>query len=555
MSESEDPRARPGLSRPGLDRRQLLGTAALGGLGAAFLSCRPGDVESSAAPPFELEETTLAELQQAMTEGSLTAERIATLYLERIEAIDRQGPTLRSVIETDPDAIANARALDEERRGGRVRGPLHGIPVLLKDNVSTHDRTTTTAGSLALEGVVSPRDASVAAKLRVAGAVLLGKANLSEWANFRSRDSSSGWSGRGGQCRNPWALDRNPCGSSSGSGASVSANLVAFAIGTETNGSIVCPSSANGIVGFKPTVGLVSRAGIVPIAHSQDTAGPMTRTVTDAALVLAAIAGVDPDDAATAASAPHLVADYAAALRPDGARGARIGVARDFLGFDSRVDALFETALEALRGAGAVLVDPAPMPTRRTMSEPSFQVLLYEFKADLDAYLAALGATAPVRSLADVIAFNEANRDREMPHFGQDLLLAAQEKGPLTDPDYRKALADAQRMARAEGIDATMDHDQLDAIVAPTGGPAWLIDLVNGDSSSGGSSSPAAIAGYPNVTVPMGFVRGLPVGISFFGRAWSEQVLLRIAFAFEQATKHRRAPGFAPTVDLAVPAT
>jgi amidase len=532
----------------------LLGAAALGGLGAALGACRPrpdaAPSAETAAPAFELEEASLADLGQAMEEGRLSAERIVSLYLERIEATNRRGPTLRAVIETDPDALANARRLDEERRAGRVRGPLHGVPVLLKDNVSTHDRTTTTAGSLALEGVVAPRDAYLVAKLREAGAVLLGKANLSEWANFRSNNSSSGWSARGGQCRNPYALDRNPCGSSSGSGVAASANLAAFAIGTETNGSIVCPASANGVVGLKPTVGLVSRSGIVPIAHSQDTAGPMTRSVTDAALVLAAMAGVDPDDSATAAGAEHLVADYTQHLLPEGARGTRVGVGREFLGFDSRVDELFETALEALRDAGAELVDPAPLATRREMSGPSFQVLLYEFKADLDAFLASLGEASPVRSLADVIAFNEAHRDREMPYFGQELLLQAQEKGTLDEAEYQKALADALRLSRAEGIDATMDLHRLDAIVAPTGGPAWLIDLVNGDSFSGGSSSPAAIAGYPNITVPMGFVRSLPVGISFFGRAWSEPMLLRIAFAFEQATRHRRPPGLAATVDV-----
>jgi amidase len=545
MAALKDP-----ATQDGVDRRQLLGAAALGGLGAAFLGCRPRSEDTVAAPPFELEEASLADLQQGMTEGRLTAERIVTLYLERIAAVDDQGPTLRSVIETDPDALAHARRLDEERRAGRVRGPLHGVPVLLKDNVSTHDRTTTTAGSLALEGVVSPRDAFLVAALREAGAVLLGKANLSEWANFRSNNSSSGWSARGGQCRNPYALDRNPCGSSSGSGAAVSANLTAVAIGTETNGSIVCPASANGVVGVKPTVGLVSRAGIVPIAHSQDTAGPMTRSVADAAALLSAIAGVDAADPASAAAAPYAGTDYTAVLHPDGARGARIGVGREFLGFDGRVDGLFEAALAALREAGAELIDPAPIATRREMSGPSFQVLLYEFKADLDAYLVALGPGAAVRSLADVIAFNEANRDREMPFFDQELFEQAQEKGPLTEAAYLDALAAARRLSREQGIDATMNEHRLDAIVAPTGGPAWLIDHVNGDSFGGGSSSPAAIAGYPNVTLPMGFVRGLPVGISFFGRAWSEPVLLRIAYAFEQATRHRRPPGLASTVEL-----
>jgi amidase len=558
MSQQSDPDGEP-VPSAGLDRRQLmLGGAALGAVWASGcardtgLGAGPDEAGAATAalPAFELEEVDLDRLREGMEGGRWTARRLTELYLERIAQVDREGPALRSVIETNPDAIEIAEALDAERAAGRVRGPLHGIPVLLKDNIATADRNTTTAGSLALEGSIPAQDSFVARRLREAGAILLGKANLSEWANFRSNGSSSGWSARGGQCRNPYALDRNPCGSSSGSGAAVSGSLTAAAIGTETNGSIVCPSSANGVVGMKPTVGLVGRTRIVPISHTQDTAGPMCRTVRDAALVLGALAGVDPEDPATAAAAQHAVSDYTQFLREDGLRGARIGLARDFLGFDPRVDALVEEAIGALRAGGAEVVDPVEIATRRAMSPPSFQVLLYEFKAGLDAYLAALGAGAPVRSLAEVIAFNEANADREMPYFGQDLFLEAQEKGPLSEPEYVESRALALRLARDQGIDRTVAEHRLDAIVAPTGGPAWLTDLVNGDHFSGGSSSPAAIAGYPNVTVPMGEVFGLPVGLSFFGRAWSEPVLLRLAYAFEQATRHRRAPRFLPTVEL-----
>ncbi|RMH14808.1 MAG: amidase, partial [Gemmatimonadetes bacterium] len=547
MSRSDDHREGAGLDR----RTFLKAGAALGGLAAVsgVEACTPPDRPPRVGaedpwnlPSFELAEVTLTELQEGMASGRWTAHGITEAYLDRIQRVDRSGPTLRSVIETNPDALDIARERDEERRAGRVRGPLHGVPILLKDNIDTHDRMTTTAGSYALEGSIPPRDSGVAERLRAAGAILLGKANLSEWANFRSTRSSSGWSGRGGQCRNPYALDRNPCGSSSGSGASVSANLTAAAIGTETNGSIVCPSSANGVVGVKPTVGLVSRAGIVPISHSQDTAGPMARTVADAALILGALTGVDPRDPATEASRGHARTDYTTVLDPDGLRGARIGVARGFFGFDPNVDALMEDALAALRDAGAVLVDPADVATRRQMGGPSYQVLLYEFKADMAAYLAQLGPDAPARTLADLIAFNEAHAEVEMPFFGQEIFEQAEAMGPLTDPEYREALATARRLAREEGIDAVMDEHRLDALVAPTGGPAWTTDLVNGDHFSGGSSSPAAIAGYPNVTVPAGTVFGLPVGISFFGRAWSEPTLLRLAYAFEQATRHRTEP-------------
>jgi amidase len=495
---------------------------------------------------FELEETTIADLQAAMSSGRMTARSITQQYLDRIEELDRKGPTLRNVIETNPDALAVADALDAERRAGKVRGPLHGVPILLKDNIATADRMTTTAGSYALAGSIPSRDSGVAAKLRAAGAILLGKANLSEWANFRSSHASSGWSGRGGQAKNPYVLDRNPCGSSSGSGAAVSANLCALALGTETDGSIVCPSSANGVVGIKPTVGLVSRSGIIPISHTQDTAGPMTRTVRDAAILLTALAGPDTLDPATASIRG---ADYTAALDPNGLRGARIGVARaHYTGYSDVTDKLFEEAIAAMKSAGAIIVDPADIATAGKFDDTEFEVLLYEFKADLNAYLASLGPDAPMKTLRDIIEYNERHRDQEMPYFGQELFIQAEAKGPLTEKKYLDALANDVKMSRAEGIDATMDKYRLDAIIAPTGSPAWTTDLINGDHFTGASSTPAAVAGYPNINVPMGFVTELPVGISIFGRANSEMELIRIAYAFEQATKHRRAPRFLATL-------
>jgi amidase len=501
-------------------------------------------------PAFEFDEITIADLQDAMKSGKYTARSITEKYLARIDQIDKQGPALNSVIETNPDAFSIADSLDKERKEKGPRGPLHGIPVMIKDNIDTADRMMTTAGSLALVGSKPPKDSSVAQKLRDAGAVILCKTNLSEWANIRSEHSTSGWSGRGGQTKNPYALDRNPCGSSAGSGAGVSANLGAAAIGTETDGSIVCPSSTNGVVGIKPTVGLVSRTGIIPISHSQDTAGPMCRTVCDAAILLGVLTGLDAEDAATSDSREHAYTDYTQFLKADGLRGARIGVLRRAFGHLPAVDKIIENALEAMKQQGAILVDPATIETAGKFGDSEFTVLLYELKADLNAYLTRLGPNAPVKSLQDVIDFNERNREKEMLFFGQDTFLKAQEKGPLTTQEYLDAVQKNHELARKEGIDATMDKNNLDALVAPTGGPAWVIDHVNGDFFGGGSSSAAAVAGYPNITVPAGYVFGLPVGVSFFGRAWSEPVLIRLAYAFEQATKVRKAPRFLPHVEL-----
>ncbi|MBX6365008.1 MAG: amidase [Gemmatimonadetes bacterium] len=499
-----------------------------------------------AARAFELEEATIAQLQEGMRSGRWTARSLTEAYLTRIRELD---PKLRAVIETNPDALAIADALDRERKAGKLRGPLHGVPVLVKDNLDTADRMQTTAGSLALVGPAPARDSFVVERLRAAGAVLLGKTNLSEWANFRSTRSSSGWSARGGQCRNPYALDRSPCGSSSGTGAAISANFAAVGIGTETDGSIVCPSAANSLVGIKPTLGLVSRAGIVPIAHSQDTAGPMARTVTDAAILLSAIVGVDPRDPATAASRGKAAPDYTRFLDPNGLRGARIGVAREKLfGYSAAADRLAEEALDAMKRAGAVLVDPANLPHLGEYDDAELTVLLYEFKADLNAYLA--GRVGVPASLEALIDFNERNRAREMPYFGQELFLQAQAKGPLTEPAYLAALETCRRLARAEGIDRLMDEQRLDAIVAPTGNPPWTIDLVNGDHFLGGSSTPAAVAGYPSISVPIGYAFGLPVGLSFIGRAWSEPVLIRLAYALEQTLTARRAPTLPETAVL-----
>jgi len=542
-------------------RRRFLQAGLLGGVAAAagpvlqpVFGGSPRDAaapvaEAADVPAFELDEITIGELQDGMKSGKYSARAIAEKYLARIAAIDESGPRVNSVIETNPDALEIAEALDQERKEKGPRGELHGIPILIKDNIATADRMMTTAGSLALVGSKPPRDAFLAQKLREAGAVILGKTNLSEWANIRSNHSISGWSGRGGQTRNPYALDRNPCGSSSGTGAGIAANLAAVGIGTETDGSIVCPSSANGLAGIKPTVGLVSRSRIIPISHTQDTAGPMCRTVRDAAILLGALTGVDPDDKATAASNGKSFRDYTQFLKADGLRGARIGVLRKAFGFNPAVDKLMEAALEAMKKQGATLVDPVEIETSGKFAETEFLGFMYELKADLDAYLAWLGPNAPVKTLKEIIEFNEKNAAKEMPFFGQENFLKAEEKGPLTTQEYVDAIKKNHELAGKGGIDATTDKHKLDAIVAPTGGPAWLTDIVNGDSFGGGSSEFAAAAGYPNVNVTVGFAFGLPVGISFFGRAWSEPVLIRLAYAFEQATKFRRAPRFLPHVE------
>lgn len=491
-----------------------------------------------------MREMTIRDLQAAMDSGLYSARTLTQRYLARIEKLDKRGPCLNAVIEINPDALAIAEALDAERQAQGPHGPLHGIPILLKDNIDTADKMLTTAGSLALAGNYAAQDAVVAAKLRAAGAVILGKTNLSEWANYRSSRSSSGWSSRGGRTRNPYALDRNPCGSSSGSGVAVAANLCAVAIGTETDGSIVCPASVNGIVGLKPTVGLVSRRGIIPISHTQDTAGPMTRTVTDAALLLGALVGVDPQDEATAASAGHAHTDYTQFLDKDGLRGLRIGIARNFFGFHEGVDAVMEQCIAALKQGGAEVIDPVEVAMTKLLRTPEWETFAYEFKAGLNAYLAGVGPEVAVHSLAEVIAFNEANRAQVMPYFGQETHLKAQAKGDLQEAAYLEALAEKWRLARAEGIDATLQTHRLDAIMAPTGSPAWVTDLVDGDRFLGGSSTPAAVAGYPNITVPAGYVHGLPVGVSFFAGPWQEPLLLRLAYAFEQATQVRRPPQF-----------
>jgi amidase len=492
-----------------------------------------------------MSERTILEWQGAIERGEITAVGLVNHYLERIEQFDRGGPALNSVLELNPDAGAIAAALDDEREQQGPRGPLHGIPLLIKGNIDTADRMTTTAGSLALEGHIAAQDAFVVQRLRDAGAIILGKTNLSEWANFRSTRSSSGWSSQGGQTRNPYVLDRNPCGSSSGSGAAPAADLCAGAVGTETDGSVVCPANASGIVGIKPTVGLVSRSGIIPISHSQDTAGPMARTVADAALMLAAMAGHDPrDNAELGYEAPG---DYLAALDVDGLRGARIGVARNFCDKSPDALAILDDSIQVMRDLGAIIIDEANIETAEQLKTPEMEVLLYEYKAGLNAYLSRLPASARVHSLADVIAFNDQNRDTVMPYFGQERMMMAQEKGPLSDDAYKQALAECRRLARDEGIDAVLSKYNLDAIVAPTGAPAWPTDWINGDHYICHSSSPPAVAGYPNISVPAGYSFGLPVNISFIGGAWQEANLIRFAYAFEQATQVRRPPRYLPT--------
>ena len=514
---------------------------------ASPAKCQSAKASTDSSPAdFELDEISITDLQRHMQSGRYSAHSLVEKYVSRIHEIDKAGPALNSIIELNPDAESIAANLDRERKDKGARGPLHGIPILIKDNIDTADRMMTTAGSLALVGSKPSQDAFVVKRLREAGAVILGKTNLSEWANFRSNHSSSGWSGRGGQTRNPYAVDRNPCGSSSGSGVAVSANLCSAAIGTETDGSVVCPSSANSLVGIKPTVGLISRAGIIPISHSQDTAGPMARTVSDAVILLGILTSQDPRDPATAESRGKSLSDYTKFLDKDGLKGMRLGVARKYFGFNDQVDKLMSERLEDLKRLGAILIDPADIPTSGKFDASELEVLLYEFKADLNKYLAGLG-TSPVRSLKEVIDFNEKNRDKEMPYFGQDLFIKAQEKGPLTSPKYVAALRKNHLLSRTQGIDFVMKQHKLDALVAPTGGPPWPTDLINGDHFTGGYSSASAVAGYPHITVPAGYVFGMPVGISFFAGAFSEPKLIKIAYAFEQGTKARQKPKFLPS--------
>jgi len=497
-------------------------------------------------------EWTIAELQEKMESGELSARQIAELYLQRIEEIDKDGPFINSIIELNPDVLDIASKLDEQRKGGKVRGPMHGIPVLLKDNIDTNDKMQTTAGSLALEGNIALKDAFIVKQLRKAGAVILGKTNLSEWANFRGKNSVSGWSSRGGLTRNPHALDRTACGSSSGSAAAIAANLATVAVGTETNGSIICPARMNGIVGIKPTLGLLSRSGIIPIAHSQDTPGPMARTVADAAIMLGVMTGIDKLDPATKSSKNRRFTSVTKFLDLDGLKGVRIGVARNMAGSNPKVIKIFELCIEVMRQLGAVVIDPVNVPNFDKFGATELEVLYYEFKADLNKYLKALPDDARVHSMEDVIKFNEKNEHRVLPYFGQELMLTSQEKGSLRDKKYKDALAKNLRLTRKEGIDEAIRKHKLDAIVVPSGGPAWLIDLVNGDASNSDivSSSPAAVAGYPHITVPAGFVFGLPIGISFFSKAWKDADLIKYAYAFEQATQYRRQPRYLPTANM-----
>ncbi len=500
--------------------------------------------DSNAAGTFPFEEFTIEKLQQGYADGDFTVTEVVQAYLDRIAAVDDDGPMLNAVIEVNPDALAIAEQLDTELRDGKQRGPMHGVPVLLKDNIDTHDRMATTAGSRALSGSHPLKDSFVAQKLRDAGAVIIGKANLSEWANFRGNLSTSGWSGAGGQTKNPYILDRNPCGSSSGSGVAVSANLCMIAIGTETNGSIVCPSTANGIVGIKPTVGLLSRSGIVPISFTQDTPGPMARSVRDAATALGALTGIDPSDSKTAASEGKYLTDYTPFLKEDALKGKRIGWYTSARGQHYKVDTLMQHAVDYIRSQGAEVIEIDKIYDRAAGSL-SFEVMLYEFKDGLNKYFASLGENAPVKNVEELIGFNKSD-SVELRYFDQELLLEAAGKGPVDSPEFSAIVSKMLCLVRDQGIDRVMDDNNLDAFIAPTGSPAWKTDLINGDSYTVSSSSPAAISGYPNITVPMGFVDGLPVGISFFGRAWSEPVLIGLAYAYESGTRFRRAPRFIP---------
>jgi len=537
-------------------RRDFLQAGTLAGLSLNHpfrAGARPAEglaAAPSLPPALPQEEATVADLQAGMEAGKFSSADLTRAYLDRIAKLDQGGPMLNAVLERNPDAESIAAALDQERKTRGPRGPLHGIPVLVKDNCDSGDRMLTTAGSLALASTPAPRDSTVVARLRSAGAVLLGKTNLSEWANFRGNRSISGWSGRGGQTRNPYALDRNPCGSSSGTGAAISANLAVIGIGTETDGSITCPAAFCGLAGLKPTVGLVSRTGIIPISATQDTAGPMTRTVADLATMLGAIAGPDVHDAATGPAARHALADYRSALNPDALKGARLGVVRGYFGFHPGVDALAEEALKLLKDRGAILVDPVKPPADSTFGDAEYQVLLYEFKDGINKYLAGRGTGFPMRKLEDLIEFNSTNRDRELKWFGQETFEEAVKKGPLTSAAYLKARNHCRKLARVQGIDTLMHTHRLDALVSPTAQPAFVTDWLNGDHFGGSSTTLAAVAGCPHLTVPMGWIEGLPVGLSFYGGAWSEARLIGLGYAFEQVARARRPPGFLPTLLL-----
>ena len=526
-----------------MNRREFIAS------GAALSAFGKGRKTKKKPEEDAVEQLTIAGVQDAFSSGRLTSHALTERFLARIHKFDQTGPAINAVIELNPDVLKIAAALDRERKAGKIRGPLHGVPVLIKDNINTADRMSTTAGSLALVENRTAEDAHVPRQLRAAGAVILGKTNLSEWANFRSDRSTSGWSGRGGQTRNPYALDRNPCGSSSGTGAAVSAGFCIVGVGTETDGSVVCPASVNGLVGIKPTLGLISRAGIIPIAHSQDTAGPMARSVHDAAILLSVLAGIDPRDSATQPAAAHIQSDYTQFLDVKGLKGARIGIARKFFGISPVVDKAMEDSIAAMKREGAVIVDPADLPTHGKFGDFESTVLQYEFKADLNRYLSKTPSGVPVHSLADVIDFNSKNRAKEMPYFEQELLIYSEKRGPLTDQAYLDALTMSKDMAGHDGIDAVIASQNLDAIVAPTSGPAWLTDWISGDHDSGGCSQPPAVAGYPHITVPAGSEFGMPFGISFFGAAWTEPKLLKLAYAFEQATRMRRPPAFLNTAN------
>jgi amidase len=539
-----------------MKRREFLHHGIIGGaavtIGASVSSCKKNqqsNTDKDVPEKFELKELPITELQDGMRSGLYTATSITEMYLSRIEEIDKNNMNLKSVLEVNPDALEIAERIDKKRKENHILGPLHGIPVLIKDNIDTDDKLETTAGSLSLMGSKVPKDAFIVQQLRKAGAIILGKTNLSEWANFRSTRSSSGWSARGGQTKNPYILDRNPDGSSAGSGVSVSANLCSLAIGTETDGSIVCPASANSIVGLKPTVGLVSRSGIIPIAHSQDTAGPMARTVSDAAILLGVLAGIDPEDHATLNSEGKSFKDYTQFLDPHALRGARIGIARNTFGFHEKVDKLINESIDIMKQCGAEIIDPANIETKGKFGESEFEVLLYEFKNDLNKYLSKLGPSAPVKTLKEIIEFNDRNREKEMPYFEQEIFLEAEKKGPLSDNVYVQALKQNHQLAREDGLDHTLQKYRLDAIIAPTMGPSSPTDLVNGDHYLGGSSEFAAVAGYPHITVPAGYIFGLPVGMSFFAGAFNEPTLIKLAYSFEQASKFRKPPRFLRTID------